>query len=224
VLADAAVALGRKRGLAIAQPLLEGLHDPAPEWNDYIRLATYDLILEKSGRDAALAWVRTAMRDRPSGFALMLFEMRRYDLLLGLYPEGEESPKPNLVRMLKAASLLHLRETCGPRWDGMVAEIAKDPGEEFFVRAARYLVGKIGTGEFLRVPPKGEAGSLASVGWAMGVKAASERRFADADGWFQVALEPGQQQQPPHAWSWSIESDWRKADRSLAVLEKKGEF
>ncbi|HSS52590.1 MAG TPA: hypothetical protein VLX28_26915, partial [Thermoanaerobaculia bacterium] len=58
----------------------------------------------------------------------------------------------------------------------------------------------------------------------MGIKAASERRFADADGWFQVALESGLQQQPPLTWAWVIESDWKKVDRSLAVLEKKGEF
>jgi hypothetical protein len=58
----------------------------------------------------------------------------------------------------------------------------------------------------------------------MGVKAASELHFADADGWFQVALESGLQTQPPHAWAWVIESDWQKADRSLAILEKKGEF
>ena len=219
-----AVGLGKKRGLAIAQPLLEGLHDLASEWNDYIRLATYDLIREKSGKDEALAWVKTAMRDRPHGFALTLYQMRKYDLLLGLYPEGEESAKPTLIRMLKAASLLHLRETSGPRWDGVAAEIAKDPGNEFFVRAARYFVGRIDAGEFLRVPPEGDAGSLASVGWAMGVKAASERHFTDADGWFQVALESGLQQQPPHACSFVIESDWKKVDRSLAVLEKKGEF
>ncbi len=106
----------------------------------------------------------------------------------------------------------------------MAAEIAKETGDEFFVRAARYFVGRIDAAELLRRPPEADAGSLASVGWVMGVKAASERRFADADGWFQVALESGLQQQPPHAWSFVIESDWQKVDRSLAVLEKKGEF
>ncbi len=74
VLADVAVGLGKKRGLAIALPLLEGLHDPAPEWRDYIRLATYDLILEKSGKDAALAWVKKSMSDRPEGLVLLLYQ------------------------------------------------------------------------------------------------------------------------------------------------------
>jgi tetratricopeptide (TPR) repeat protein len=224
VLADVVVALGRKRGLGIARPLLEGLYEPAPEWTEYIRLATYDLILEKAGKDAALTWVKARMLDRPHGFALTLYQMRKYDLLLGLYPEGEESAKPALVRMLKAASLLHLGETSGPRWDGVAAEIARDPGGELFVRAARYLVGGIDAGELLRVPPEADAGSLASMGWILGVKAASERRFADADGWFQVALESGLQQQPPHAWSFVIEQDWLQSGRSLAVLERQGDF
>jgi tetratricopeptide (TPR) repeat protein len=224
VLADVAVSLGKKRGLEIALPLLEGLHDPAPEWQDYIRLATYDLIREKSTADAALAWVKSAVRDRSHNFALALYQMRKYELLLGLFAEGEPNTKPNLVRMLKAASLLHLRETRGPRWDGLAVEIAKDSGDEFFSRASRYLAGRIDAAGLLQGPRDPDAASLASIGWVMGVKAASERRFADADGWFQVALESGLQTQPPHAWAWVIESDWQKVDRSLAILEKKGKF
>ena len=56
------------------------------------------------------------------------------------------------------------------------------------------------------------------------MKAASEHRFTDAEGWLQVALESGQQQQPPHAWAWVIESDWKQAGRSLALLQKEGAF
>ena len=222
VLADVAVALGKKRGLDIALPLLEGLRDPEPQWQDYIRLATYDLIQEKSDADAALAWIRKTIPDRSHNFAMTLYQMRRYDLLLGLFANGEEGTNPDLVRMLKAASLLHLRETRGPRWDGLVAAVANNPSNDFFVLATRYFLGQTEAAAILQPMP--DAGHLASVGWAMGVKAAGERRFAEADGWFQVALESGQQQQPPHAWSWVIENEWLQADRSREVLEKKGVF
>jgi hypothetical protein len=223
ILARVAIDLGKTRGLEIAMPLLEGLHDPAPEWRDFIRLATYDLILEKSGKDAALAWVKTDMPDRSHNFANLLYQMRKYELLLGLYPEGEESKVPRLVRMLKAASLLHLREIQGLRWDGLVAEIAQDPSDDFFVLGARYLTGRIDAAEILRQPTP-DPTRLTSLGWLMGVKTASDRHFADADAWFQVALESGQHQLPPNAWSFVIESDWQKVKRSLAVLEKKGDF
>jgi hypothetical protein len=222
VLADAAIALGKKRGVEIALPLLAGLHEPAQEWRDANRIATYDLIREKQGADAALAWVRAAIPDRPKGFVLTLYQMRKYDLLLGLYPNGEPVEGPSMVRMVKAASLLHLRETTGPRWDGLVAEIAQDPGDDFFAQAGRYLAGRTDAAGLLKSVPN--PGQLASLGWAMGVKAASEHRFTDAEGWLQVALESGQQQQPPLAWAWVIESDWKQAGRSLALLEKKGEF
>jgi hypothetical protein len=221
VLADVAIALGRKRGIEIVQPLLATLRAPAPEWQDHVRLATYDLLREKAGADAALAWIRAAVPGRSHELALSLYQERRYDLLLGLYPNGEEGGNPRLVRMVKAAALLHLRETRGPRWDGLAAEVASDAADDFFANAARYLVGRSDAAALLRPLP--DAGYLASVGWLMGVKAASERRFADADGWFQVALESGQQQQPPHAWSWVIENEWLQAERSLEILEKKGE-
>jgi hypothetical protein len=222
VLANVAVALGKKRDLKIALPLLEGLRDPAPQWQDYIRFAIYDLIKEKEGPDAALAWVRQAVPDRSHNFALTLYQMRRYDLLLGLFQNGEASTSPRIVRMIKAASHLHLRETGGPRWDGLVAEIAQDPGDDSFARGARYLVGQVDAAGALQAFHA--EGDLASIGWLQGVKAASERRFAEADTWFQVALESGMQQQPPHAWSWVIENEWRQAERSLELLEKKGDF
>ena len=222
VLARTAIALGEKRGVEIALPLLAGLHEPAQEWRDANRIATYDLIREKQGADAALAWIRAAIPDRPKGFVLTLYQMRKYDLLLGLYPNGEKTEGPSMVRMVKAAALLHLRETTGPRWDGLAAEIAEDPGDDFFARAGRYLTGRTDAAGLLKSVPN--PGELASLGWAMGVKAASEHRFTDAEGWLQVTLESGQQQQPPHAWAWVIESEWKQAGRSLALLQKEGAF
>jgi len=222
VLTRTAIALGKKRGVEIALPLLAGLHEPAQEWRDSNRIATYDLIREKQGADAALAWIHTEIPNPPKGFVLTLYQMRKYDLLLGLYPNGGKTEGPSMVRMVKAAALLHLRETTGPRWDGLAAEIAADPGDDFFARAGRYLTGRTDAAGLLK--SVANPGELASLGWVMGVKAASEHRFTDAEGWLQVALESGQQQQPPHAWAWVIESEWKQAGRSLALLQKEGAF
>jgi hypothetical protein len=104
-----------------------------------------------------------------------------------------------------------------------VAEIGKDlHGGDSLVRTARYFVGLSGE-EAMHQPVKG-VDDLADLGWAMGVKAASQRRFADADAWFQVALESGANKQPPYAFSWMIESDWLGAARSLAILSQAGAF
>lgn len=222
VLGAVALKLGEAKDLDGVLPLIEGLRDPAPEWQTHIQLSTYDLIREKKGEDAALAWIDRQIAGRPSGMALSLYQMRKYELLLGLFPSGVEGGKPTLLRMMRAASLLHLGETSGPRWDGLVAEVAQDQSNQLFTRGARYLLGQGDASTLLQ--PMSDTGDLASVGWLMGVKAASERRFADADGWFQVALESGAQQQPPHAWSWVIESDWLQSDRSLEILQKTGEI
>lgn len=218
VLARAAIALGEKRGLGIALPLVEGLREPAPEWRDEIRLATYDLVLAKAGPDEALAWVRKAIPERSHNFALNLYQNRRYELLLGLFANGEEGESPRIVRLVKAAALLHLGETTGPRWDGLVAEILKEPADEFFSRADRMLVDPgDGAGMLASIADEDRA----SIGWIMGVKAAAAGRFADADAWFQVALESARKDQPPHAWSWVLENEWLQSDRSLELLAKR---
>lgn len=220
VLADVAVALGRKKGLDAALPLLQGLREPAPEWRDHIRLSVYDLMVEKAGPEEALAWIRAAMPVRSHNFALHLYQNRRYELLLGLFANGEEGESAHIVRLVKAASHLHLRETSGPRWDGLVAAVKSQP-DEFFSRATRILIDP---GDGVGMLGTIADSDRASIGWIMGVKAATAGRFVDADAWFQVAIESARKDQPPHAWSWVIESDWVHADRSLEVLQKKGMF
>ncbi|HET9226754.1 MAG TPA: hypothetical protein VFR31_08805 [Thermoanaerobaculia bacterium] len=220
VLARTAIALGEKRGLGIAMPLLEGLHDPAPEWRDQIRVATYDLILEKAGSEEAIAWVRKAIPERSHNFALTLYQERRYDLLLGLFANGEEGESANIVRLVKVAAHYHLRETEGPRWEGLVAAVNTGPADEFFVRSTRILLARIGNATGL-LTPIADA-DRASIGWIMGVRAAHDGQFEDADAWFQVALESARNDQPPHAWSWVIENEWLQSERSLALLAGKG--
>jgi hypothetical protein len=219
VLADVAIALGKRRGLDIALPLLEGLRDPAPEWHEYIRLAGYELIREKADASAALVWLRKQMPRPSHGFGLHLYQMRNYPLLLDLFANSSEGGNPATVRLLKAAAHLHLLETQGPRWDGLVAEIKADPGDDFFARAARYLGGL--TDDTLVMQSVKNVDDLAGIGWVKGVRALSEARFAEADRWFQVALESGQNQLPPHGWSWAEESDWLNSERSLEFLQRR---
>lgn len=221
VLASVAIAFGRRGELETALRLIDRLPPVAPEWTVKVRFDVYDLIREREGEKAAAAWFR-AKHQRSHQDALTLYQLRRYDALLELFPIGDEGGKPNVVRVVQAAALLHLHEREGARWEALVRSIESDRGSEFFSRAGRYLVGRADATELLSSIP--DVGHLASIGWAMGVRAASEGRFEEADGWLQVALESGQRQQPPHAWAWQIESDWIVAKRSMARLEAAGEF
>ena len=216
ILADVAIGLGEKKGPDAVLPLLQTLREPKPEWRDYIRLNMYDFLEKKAGREEALAWIRGAIPERSHNFALHLYQNRRYDLLLGLFANGEEGESANIVRLVKVAAHYHLRETQGPRWDGLVAAVNTGPADEFFVRATRILLARIGN-------PAGLLETIAdadraSIGWIMGVRAARDGYFEDADAWFQVALESARQDQPPHAWSWVIENEWLQSDRSLSLL------
>jgi hypothetical protein len=222
-LADLAIALGKKGDLDTATGLIEPLADPAPEWNEEIRLATYDLIVKRSGADTALAWLQRSMPAPRDQFANSLYQLRKYELIWGFFPPGGKGPKVRVVRLLKAASLLHLKEKQSARRDALIAEIKSDPDQdEFFVRAALFLLGLRDESAILRPLP--DITYAASIGWAMGLKACGEGRFEDAEPWFQVALESGQNQEPPNAWSFVILSDWLVQKRSLRLLAKTGTF
>ncbi len=221
-LARSAIVLGREGELDEGLSLLESLPPAPPQWRTKLALDGYDLIREKKGPAEAASWFRSRTSHSHDD-ALTLYQERRFELLLAVYPAGDESDAPRIVRVLKAAALLHLGETRGPRWSTLVGEVERERGDGgFFLRAARYLLGLADDASVL--VPLREASDVTDLGWVMGVKAASERRFEDAEDWFQVALESGQQTQPPHAWSWRVESDWSVARRSLELRQKSGDF
>ncbi|MEO8505715.1 MAG: hypothetical protein ABI609_17595 [Acidobacteriota bacterium] len=224
ILADLALALGKKGDLEAALRLLARLHDPQPEWDSQIRIETYDLLREKKGEAKALEWMRQVVPVPDNALSLTLYQSRHYELLWGLYPPGAEGPKPEVLRLLKAASLLHLKERSSARRAQLLDELESVPEpKEFYVQAALFLLGKRSEEVVLGPYPEGDA-DAATVGWLMGLKAADDGHFQIAEPWFQVALESHLQMQPPHAWSFVILADWYSKTRSLEILEGKGEF
>lgn len=220
VLGWAAIGLGEKRDHRLAVSLLGQLSEPAPEWRDQLRLQTYDLLRAKAGAAEALAYIRGDLPAESHNFALTLYQMRRYGLLLDLFADGREGESPHIVRLLKAAAFLHLGETRGPRWEEFLAAVRAEPKNDFSP-LTRILVDP---GDGMDQLAKLGGRDRATLGWLFGVKAASAGRFALADGFFQAALESGLEGQPPHAWAWVIESDWIEARRSLELLEKRRAF
>lgn len=207
----------------MALRLLTPLRDPAPALNTGMQVSIYEFVRERSGEDAALAWIRQVIPAPDQKLALILFQERKYGLLWGLYPAGSQGTNARVARLLKAASLLHLREMTSARRTALIAEIEADPAhDDEFVRGALFLLGQRDEDAVLRPLP--DIASVAELGWVMGMKAASEGRFRDAEPWFQVALESQQQRQPPHAWSFIVLSNWLAEIRSLEVLQKKGTF
>jgi hypothetical protein len=220
VLGRAGIALGERRDHRLTLSLLGRLSEPAPEWRDQLRLQTYDLIARKAGKREALAFIRAALPADSHNFALTLYQMRRYELLLDLFSSGQEGENSPVVRLLKAASHLHLEETSGKRWEEFLAEVEEEPKNDFSP-LTRVLVAKGDGAESLA----GLGGrDRATLGWLFGVKAASAGRYVEADGWFQVAIESGLEGQPPHAWAWVVESGWIEARRSLELLGSRKEF
>ncbi len=220
-LAAVAVQWGRGGAVEPAVRLLEGLHDPAPEWDLKVRTDTYELLKTARGSEEARSWLRSAV-PAPSGQAAMsLYQEREYELLLDLFPTDREASWQ--VRAIQLASLLHLGETGSDRWKALVETIRGDsPTGGFFVEATRVLAGldpARALFDLLR-----NMTEVPTLGWVMGVRAASEGRFEEADSWFQVALESGQGREPPHAWSFVIESAWLTTGDSLATLAAAGEF
>lgn len=220
VLAQLAGEWGRRGHAAAALRLIGTLRDPEPEWQAEILYVGYDLLRETAGEAAALAWVEKGTWARSHQEAIILLQTRRCALLLARFPPPlTDGHRP--VRVMLAAGLLQLGETSGPRWDSLLQAAEQDRVAGSYYGDLTLLM--LGKEDVTAVAPQiTNMLGVESTAWALGMRAAYEGRAEEADGWFQVALEANRENEPPHAWAYSILTDWIGRWRSLAVLQRRG--
>jgi hypothetical protein len=221
-LAEVAAAVGEKRSPDLALALFGQLVDRPTKWHDSVVLRAYDFLLAKSGSAEAAAWVAKRLPQRDHGFAVTLLQQRREKLLLDLYSDGSPADNPRMVRALRAAAHVYAGETAGPRWDQLRREVGKDQANDVFCRVARYLTGL--SDESSMLTGIHNLGDVATLGWALGLKAAGDGKFHEAERWLQVALETGAAQEQPVYWALGIEWKWRREQRSIEIPGRPGEF
>jgi tetratricopeptide (TPR) repeat protein len=231
VLGSLLIPLLKKGQIAIGLPLTEGLTDRRPDWDDGLKISLYQAIKEGSDEETATSWLQRAMPNPRDEVAISLYQGRHYELLWSLLPSPTHGNKARVVRLLKAAALLHLKEARSDRRDALVRELQADPDpNEDFVRFALFLLGQRDDGAVLR--PLKEGGSdltsqytaAANAGWLMGIKAASEGRFEEAEPWLQVALEAVPIDQPLTTFASTILAGWLADGRGMWLLAAKGDF
>lgn len=217
-LGNVALAMGSHGGHEAAFRMLASLGGKDTQAMGLL-LSAYGEAVKARGSKEALAWLKGRMPpgDPGNSFLLASFQNGHYDLLWDLF-EDRRAPNLPVLQSLRGYALYLSRKETDPRREPLLAYWAANASVDFSVWG-RYLFG-VGSREeaFSKVK---DAEDLAGVAWTIGLKAAREGRYDEANEWFQVALEVGHEHMAPAAWSWKFLTNWRRKDVFLSTIAAK---
>ena len=170
------------------------------------------------GAAAAREWLRA--NSGPADLdvlAKQALQDQDYDLIWDL-PDHPDATKNEILYMVRAACLLYPKQGSDERRAQLLKFFEGRPKKDFVVYGLFFLGKADRPTLFEQIR---DSSYVASIGWILGLTSAHEGRFEEANAWFQVCMETGQNI-PPRYWATATLNRWRAADRTLAELERKG--
>jgi tetratricopeptide (TPR) repeat protein len=216
-LAALAKNVGARGNHKLAFAMLANLTDTPEPAKAGILIWAHDELAKTEGDAAAAVWLRKTTRNLHQ-LALVAFQFQRYDILWGALEDPAMPKKTDEMQVMRAASLICLREADSPRREELVRYFEGRPSS-VWRSMGLFLLGKL-TPEQLDQQTRGTNLTLASRGWLMGMRAAEQGRYEEASDWFEIAVESDQNHEPPNAWAYGIMSRWLGTGQSIAELER----
>jgi hypothetical protein len=169
---------------------------------------------------AAAEWIRA--RVPPADWdhaALACHFSNEYDLLWEIPPRPDET-KNNMLHLFRAAAFIRERKPADARRQLLVNALNSSRSPDQLRLYARYLLGLEDEATVLKSPK--HPSDRCDVAYFVGLKKASERKYAEAMDWFQSALETGQDQTPIYNMVVEFLAGWARTEKSFRAIEAEG--
>jgi hypothetical protein len=188
----------------------------------YDWLRTYREMKQVRGAADATEWLKQRISPAAAeGASTAFYYEREYDLLWDLITSLPNRTKNNMLQLFRAAALLRMRASeSDPRWRQLLSDFGEPGPPDRFIDFGRYLVG-LDSEQKLVDSVKGAQG-ICDVGYLIGVKKVSQRKYDEAMDWFQVALESGDAATPLYNSTYAYISGWARAEKSFAQIAAEG--
>jgi tetratricopeptide (TPR) repeat protein len=210
---EVATAIGKKGRHELAAKLLSTM-PVEPLYRLMLDLMIYDELVRAGGARKAAEWFRNRASFSDPSFVETAFRDGHFGLLWDL----SSGSNPNMLALLRAASLIMARKEKGVRWRELRAYFQKASSSDPLVVYGRYLTGAVGREAVLALWANPANGC--SIAWILGLDAVRHDRYEEASDWFQVAVEAGggEVYSFPEGYALKILQDWSQGERFLTEL------
>lgn len=180
-------------------------------------LLTYRELRKAKGQEVALGWLRTRMTRLDDTSFIWAFSQGEDDLLWEF--ADETGPKPQLLNLLRAAAWARGVKRDPARRARIMDYCRQLNQKEWVAVFPQYLVGEKDENALFAAAPDQEGVSTAA--WLVGLRKAGEGKLAEANDWFQAALETGTPGSPPAGLSYELMTKWCFSGYNLDGIAKQ---
>ncbi len=212
-----ATTVGASGNHALAAALLETLSHVGGAEGPAAAMWAYDEVAASEGKEAAKAWLEKNI-PAPHQFALGAFQFEKYDLIWEPIEASTRADKDDQIQLMRAATVLIDPQRFGEHRQGLIARFESRPRQDWALFGL-YLLGRATDQELFAASI-----DVGTLGWLMGVRAASEGCYDEASEWFSISVDSEQAQVPPRAWSYQTLNRWMNTGKSLSGLAAEKAF
>lgn len=189
-------AAGGPAQLALA--FIDGVPTDSPGGLDVV-MQGFEMHQQAQGFEPALEWLQQRLADVDLNLLPNLFYAADQGTLLWrFFPEPEKLTDASSLWLLRAAAMVREGDDQHPKLDEITDHFSH-AGTDLTTLIGRFLVG-LDDEETVIASGRGED-SAGRIAYYLGIKAAADKRFSDANGWMQVVRELRRTDQPEYVWS-----------------------
>lgn len=195
-------------------------------------LADYRYLKSRQGAQAARDWALPKLavihniyappNSNPGAIsvgAFVTYDSGVYDLYWDVTPDPDAATDPAMIWLSRAA--IHVQEPVeSPQQLTLLKQHFSRRQDSWHGLLGGYLMGDVKADEILDKPLDPMHMSEASYYFAL--RALSEHRYSDAEGWLEVDFRTQQYDNNEYRWGENLRNHWNLAYQALPVLERKG--
>jgi tetratricopeptide (TPR) repeat protein len=206
-LRDLAIGISDKGNHRLSFRFLSALLSTGSE-KETTLLSAFKELRQMDGPDAALAWLHSEMPMLTDGTIIQAYRIGADDIVWDYPGQPSTQNKSPLWMLLRAAAYVRSKNPKPAQREGILEYCRRQPANSWASLYPRYLLGEVDEDAVLPFA-KGES-DICTVGWLIATRKAGEGKVAEANDWFEVAMETGQERLPPYGLSYELMSKWPK--------------
>jgi tetratricopeptide (TPR) repeat protein len=202
----------------LAARLSAHLRRPQPQ--GWVVTSAYRARVKSEGQAAAGAWL--VANATPAEIDIVMkgaVQNGDFDLPWSISDPADPGQK-QVLYVIRAVSLLHQPDAAQERRDRVI-KFFEGQRKGGFTYLALFILGRIDRATLFAGIQ--HLDDVCDVSWVLGIASAHEGRYDEANGWFQVCMEPDITT-PPRSWTAGILDRWNQERCNLAQISAKRIF
>jgi len=209
------VGVGRSGNHELAFRVIASIGGASDDERSAVLFAYAELQAAK-GKRVALEWFKSRMPPLDDPAVNWAYQHGDDELIWEYVDPTPGRVNQDKLHVLRAAACIRAAQPDAARREAVLQYAHKVGADGWGAIYPKFLLGE--TDETALLASITGRDDACTAAWAIGARKVGEGKFAEANDWFEIAMETGRQQLPPIAFAYDVLAKWTEAEEPLDAL------